>query len=61
MSDQLFLNALLFFHKNMFADKFDPIMVLTPYLFLKKGFIVDNVDEEVTILYVFCFVYFFHC
>ena len=47
MSDKLILKAFLFFHKNMFPEKYDAMMVVTHFVFLKNGFTVANCDEQV--------------
>ncbi|CAF2380641.1 unnamed protein product [Rotaria sp. Silwood2] len=42
---------MLFLHKRVFGDKYDPIMVSCHYCFLKEGFVIADVaDEEKEIL-----------
>jgi len=56
MENKTFLSAMLYFHKLVFKEQYDPFMVLAHVCLLKEKFIVSNVAEEVRILYVFCFL-----
>jgi hypothetical protein len=47
------VGAILILHKRVFNDKYDPIMVSCHYCFLKQGFVISGMPDEVRILYLF--------
>jgi len=59
MENKTFLSAMLYFHKLVFKEQYDPFMVIAHVCLLKEKFIVSNVAEEVRILRLL-FSYFFH-
>ncbi|CAF3526431.1 unnamed protein product [Rotaria sp. Silwood2] len=47
MENKTFLSAMLYFHKVVFKEQYDPFMVLAHVCLLKEKFIISNVAEEV--------------
>ncbi|CAF4828964.1 unnamed protein product, partial [Rotaria sp. Silwood2] len=47
MENKTFLSAMLYFHKLVLKEQYDPFMILAHVCLLKEKFIISNVAEEV--------------